>query len=153
MFRARLGLGATLPTVRLNADVSDERGSMRLRPRVLICLLLLTPGCAGRSDRDALPVTAAEPAPIAERFAGYYEAGWEREVFRPCGVQEDWWSWSTGKIIQEDPRGWGRVFVVLEGTVSPPGSYGHLGRYPRQIVITEVIEVRPAESAACPESI
>jgi hypothetical protein len=121
---------------------------------VLVCLVLVASGCASRAGAGPVAsATEAKPGSPTERLSGFYEAGWEKEVFRPCGTQEEWWSWSTTQILKEDPRGWGRAFVVLEGEVSPPGSYGHLGQYPREIVITRVIEVRPAPGAECPLSL
>ncbi|MBA3968719.1 MAG: hypothetical protein H0X52_01300 [Gemmatimonadetes bacterium] len=121
---------------------------------VLVCLVLVASGCAsGAGAGPVASVAEAKQGSPTERFSGFYEVGWEKEAFRPCGTQEEWWSWSTGKIIEEDPRGWGRAFVVLEGEVSPPGSYGHLGQYRREIVITRVIEVRAAPGAECPLSL
>lgn len=122
--------------------------------RLLVCLALLGSGCASHVGAEQVaPVASPDPAVAPERFSGFYEAGWEKQVFRPCGLQEEWWSWSTDQIIEEDQRGWGQVFVVLEGQVSPPGSFGHLGQYPRQIVITQVIQVRAAAGAACPQAV
>jgi hypothetical protein len=121
--------------------------------RLLIVLtsMLLGSGCAPRSE-PGQPLSEPTPAtePVVRQFVGIYEAGWELEVFRPCGIAEEWWSWSTMRIITDDPRGWGRRLVVVEGGVSVLGRYGHLGRYPRQIVITRLIEVLGDADAACP---
>lgn len=112
-------------------------------------------GCSSRSDAETLPLptTQSEAAEVPVQWVGFYEAAWEREVFLPCGVDEEWWSWSTVRIIRNDPRGWGRAFVVIEGRVSARGRFGHLGRFPRQIVITRALEIRPAEEGVCPTTI
>jgi hypothetical protein len=121
---------------------------------IVMSALLVLAACGGRQtappEPSPEPATARESDARVERFVGFYEVGWEREVFRPCGVDEEWWSWNTERVIRDDWRGWGRAFVELEGTVSGRGAFGHLGRYPRQIVVTRLIEVRPAEGAACP---
>jgi len=112
--------------------------------RILPALLLLVTACAhGRPSEDT----------PAQRFVGYYEAEWERQVFRPCDTPESWWAWNTGLIEREPAGAPGRFFVVLEGQVSPPGRYGHMGRYPRQILITKVLEVRPAERTSCTSTV
>ena len=107
-------------------------------------LLLLLAGCAHGAQVDDPP---------AQRFEGYYEAEWERQVFRPCGIRETWWAWNTALIAREPEGAPGRFFVVLEGRVSPTGRYGHLGQYPRQILITKVLEVRPAEGSRCSSTV
>jgi|GEM_PF-2562464 len=126
---------------------------MIISPRhiAILSAVVLAHGCAPRAHPE--PTTAepyAEPEREAERFTGIYEAGWELETFRPCGTAEEWWTWSTARIVHDDPRGWGRRLVVVEGEVSAPGRYGHLGRYTRQIVITRVIEVLGDADARCP---
>jgi hypothetical protein len=70
-------------------------------------------------------------------FAGVYELGFERQTFRPCGLRETWW---VGIAPAELQREYGtRAFVRVRGTVGERGGYGHLARYPRQIIINEVV--------------
>lgn len=108
--------------------------------RLVAVLIVLLAACA-HSPRGEASST--------QRFAGYYEAEWERQVFHPCNSPELWWAWNTAPIVQESEGRFGRYFVVLEGEVSPVGRYGHLGRYPRQILVTKVLEVRPEEGGGC----
>ncbi len=37
---------------------------------------------------------------------------------------------------------WGRAHLVVEGRLSAPGSYGHLGAYSRELRVTRVIEAQ-----------
>jgi hypothetical protein len=37
---------------------------------------------------------------------------------------------------------WGEAHVVVEGELSAPGQYGHLGAYERELRVTRVIESR-----------
>ena len=36
------------------------------------------------------------------------------------------------------------VYLVVRGSLTPEGSYGHLGSYRRELLVTEVLEVREA---------
>lgn len=79
-------------------------------------------------------------------IAGVYELGFERQTFRACGAGETWWVGTAPASLQ---RGLGtRAYVRVKGTVGPRGAFGHLGKYPRQIVIREVVSVTPG--AECP---
>jgi hypothetical protein len=117
------------------AMVDAARQRFKLAPEQIVYL-------AEKPERDASRIHGISTREQVERALA-------EQVFRPCGSREEWWSWSGQSIIEADPRGWGRVFVVVEGQVSPRGSYGHLGRYPRQIIITSVLEVRSADRTAC----
>lgn len=92
-------------------------------------------------------------------FAGRYESGFETSAFHPCGSEEQWW-------VTADSAAWARLhepparvdsvgyleavaFVRLRGRRSPPGEYGHVGAYDRELTVTEVLEVRPPEEAEC----
>ncbi len=37
---------------------------------------------------------------------------------------------------------WGQAHIVVEGELSAPGQYGHLGAYTRELRVTRVIESR-----------
>lgn len=117
------------------------------RVSVFAAAALLTVGCArqARSDTGQALSPIADPAlataPEPREWRGHYRAGWESAVFEPCGVGETWWAWSGEKVLRHDTNGWGQAFVVVRGRVSEPGAYGHLDRYRRQIVITEVVRV------------
>jgi hypothetical protein len=96
-----------------------------------LAILIILASCAPRT-------AVARDAPAPEReFEGVYELAFERHTFRPCGSRETWW---VGIAPAELQRGLGtRAFVRVRGTVGRRGGYGHLARYPRQIIITEVV--------------
>lgn len=127
-------------------------------------------GTAGPSVVAA--VTAAVPAGVlaavlatgcgspADIHAGRYESGFETSAFYPCGSDEQWW-------VTADSAAWARLhspparvqsaghleavaFVRLRGRASPPGEYGHVGAYDREIRVDEVIEVTAPEEGKCP---
>jgi hypothetical protein len=78
-----------------------------------------------------------------EEYRGVFHVGDERNAFEPCGKNESWW------IDFSDPAretlrankitGWGRWPMRVRGTLSPPGHYGHLGMYPQQLHLEQVI--------------
>jgi hypothetical protein len=107
-----------------------------MRAAFLILLAVFTPALAA----------ARTPAPDAPReIAGVYELGFERQTFRPCGSGETWWVSTAPATLH---RGLGtRAFVRVRATVGPRGAFGHLGKYPRQIAIREVISATGGE---CP---
>lgn len=80
-------------------------------------------------------------------YAGLYAQGFEVDSFRPCGSPEKWWV-VQGEELRERYRQvatqpYEEVYVVVRGRVGPPGRYGHLGGYSRQLSMTEVVQVRP----------
>ena len=89
-------------------------------------------------------------------FSGYYSKGFERSDFRPIGSKEVWW-------ITQDPamKGLqlplpvaGCVYLVVRGTLTSRGSYGHLGVYHRELAAQVVMEARtpsPEEVAGLSE--
>jgi hypothetical protein len=113
-----------------------------------------TPSRAGVSPRVAQPDTVRE-------YRGTYETGFEVSWFHPCGAErgdDRWWVTlgddalrqrdSLAKLLPNQPRA---VFVRWRGTVSPkmPAGTGHMGRGSRYMLVTEILELRPAEEAGC----
>ena len=81
--------------------------------------------------------SAADARSAGPELAGVYELGFERQTFRPCGSAEAWWVGTAPASLQ---RGLGtRAYVRVKGTVGPRGAFGHMGRYPDQLQITEVV--------------
>ncbi|HYW06642.1 MAG TPA: hypothetical protein VE913_06790 [Longimicrobium sp.] len=100
-----------------------------------------------------LALAACSPADIVKQrlgevsYTGVYELGVEREAFRPCGARRAWW---VGGSPAELRKGLGqRSYVEVRGVLSPEGEYGHMGRYPRQIIITRVSKLSDAAEAGC----
>lgn len=104
---------------------------------------------AAPEEREPRAQAQPQPEPEPQQYAGYYTAAWEKQAFQPCGQREEWWTWNTHHITRTPAGAPGRYFVVLKGEVSARGQYGHLGMYPRQILVTEVLEVRPATGDEC----
>ena len=72
-----------------------------------------------------------------------YDIGDERIAFKACGANESWWIDFSG-AARESLRankitGWGQWPMRVRGTLSTPGHYGHLGMYPRQLHVDQVI--------------
>jgi len=115
-------------------------------------LLMLLVGCS--PDEPALvpagpPASASTPEP--RLFKGYYVAGFERSEFRPASDLEQRW-WLSGGIencpfldFNQERYGplWRQTYLELQGILSPPGQYGHLGAYERELTIVKTISCRP----------
>jgi hypothetical protein len=72
--------------------------------------------------------------------------GWEFSDFTPVGTTETWWlSGNLQRIYPYEegyhPRGV-HLFITVEGKLSSPGHYGHLGRFPRELRVTHVTSIR-----------
>lgn len=134
------------PSVRSPCPSSPARARDRALAVLLAALVagLLAAGCGSRADLHA----------------GRYESGFETSAFYPCGSDEQWW-------VTADSAAWARLhapparidsagyleavaFVRLRGRVSPPGEYGHVGAYDRELRVSEVLEVRAPEEGECP---
>jgi hypothetical protein len=92
-----------------------------------------------------------EEKPIAwgpvRTYSGSYWAGWESSDFTPSGRTETWWL--SGNLAAIDRRRQGHhpelrnpLFITVEGQLSSPGHYGHLGQFPRELRVTRVISVK-----------
>jgi hypothetical protein len=68
----------------------------------------------------------------------------EMFVFSPCGSHEDYWvngeQDQVRKIVSAaiGIRGYEQAYVAGEATLSMPGRWGHLGKYPREIYFHSV---------------
>ena len=140
----------------------------------LLAVLLVTGGLAaaapadrpfgGRFDLRAVVVLPAAPADTVREYRGTYETGFEISWFHPCGAErgdDSWWVTlgndalrqrdSLAKQLSGQPR---TVFVRWRGTVSPkmPAGAGPMGRGSRYMLVTEILELKPAESAGCAQA-
>jgi hypothetical protein len=120
---------------------------------------------AAASDRPAGGIRAGLPlaarADTVREYRGTYATGFEISWFRPCDAERGddmWWVTLTNDALRQrdslakqltgQPHS---VFVRWRGTISPkmPAGTGHMGRGSRYMLVTEVLELRPAEEAGC----
>ena len=85
--------------------------------------------------------------------AGLLTFGFEASSFLPCGHQEAWWVMGREDLTQryaalELPPG-RSAYARLRGERSDRGHYGHLDAYRYELEVTEVVELRPAQTADC----
>ncbi len=74
---------------------------------------------------------------------GYYWREMEQIAFVPLCKNVKWWiSWDLKSDREFGKKGvWDKypVYMVIEGSVSEKGKWGHLGGYPRMITINKLI--------------
>ncbi|HEU4721310.1 MAG TPA: hypothetical protein VFS59_08105 [Gemmatimonadaceae bacterium] len=129
--------------------------------------LLATAGllAAAPADRPAGGIRGGLPpaarADTLREYRGTYATGFEISWFRPCDAERGddmWWVTLTNDALRQrdslakrltgQPHS---VFVRWRGTISPkmPAGAGHMGRGSRYMLVTEILELRPAEEAGC----
>jgi hypothetical protein len=132
----------------------------------------LASGAAGCSR--AAPARAAAAAADRATFRGVYEVGADRSAFLPCGSTEQWYVSQLGAPARDlrrltstkdlQPPGGGmfppelapsirRAYAEVQGdtvAVNP----GRLAiAYERELRVTRVLIVRPAQGGVCPRGI
>ena len=99
----------------------------------------------------AFAFTGCASAPAGPgRFTGVWQWGFETSSFTTTLGEGPYWLFAEGDMHQaltaplREAGGspWGRVAIVVEGDLSPPGHYGQLGAYRRQLRVTRGIEAR-----------
>jgi hypothetical protein len=132
--------------------------------RLLLSLVLAGTVATTRSD-GSTPMTrdttraALVRADTIREYRGMYETGFEVSWFHPCNAEagdDTWWVTLTDRaLLQRDslakkltgqPRS---VFVRWRGSTSMKMPAGHMGRGTRYMLVSEVLELRPAEEAGC----
>ena len=96
----------------------------------------------------ALSACASTPAP--QRYSGVWDWHFETSSFTTDDGQGPWWLHAEGEAWERinapfaasGAGPWGRARLVVEGELSGPGRYGHLGAYQREFRVTRVIEAR-----------
>jgi hypothetical protein len=118
--------------------------SLRALRTSLASLALIVLGACDRST-----------APIDGDFRGIYFVGWEASVFRGCFARESWWmSGELGPIFdalpaESQPPWEAAAYVHVRGTRSKRGSYGHLGTYPYELAVREVLDASADTAGEC----
>ncbi len=99
----------------------------------------------------ALLLAACTTPTGPQRFTGVYALAFEMQAFTADGRGESWWATLEPKAQAElnaalpagqGPRFGSRIRAEVEGTLSEPGHYGHLGAYPRHLTITRVLSAK-----------
>jgi hypothetical protein len=100
-------------------------------------------------------------ADTVREYRGTYASGFEVSWFRPCEAErgdDTWWVTLTNDALrQRDSLAKqitgkpGSVFVRWRGTISPrmPAGAGHMGRGSRYMLVTEILEMKPADQVGC----
>ena len=135
---------------------------------VLCCGALLTSDAAGCSRAAA---TGAAAAAGRETFRGVYEAGPDRSAFLPCGSGEQWYvstqssqarelrrltstqdlqSPGGGLLPPERAKDIKRAYAEIEGDTVAVSPGGPTLAFQRELRLTRVLVVRPAQGGACP---
>lgn len=97
----------------------------------------------------ALAACVTAPAGHPQRFSGTLYWSFETSAFRTDDGQGPYWLSSETvwpqvvAPLQASGHGpYGRVHLIIEGDLSPPGHYGQLGSYSNELKVTRVIESR-----------
>jgi len=80
-----------------------------------------------------------------ELYQGLYIQGFEKTSFRMCGSDESWWVIPDNELANAyqslGVAPYTEVYVELKGERSNKGSYGHLGAYPYQLTVRELVKI------------
>lgn len=135
---------------------------------ILNCAALLASGAAGcsRATPAAAPATADRAT-----FRGVYEGGSGLSAFLPCGIAERWyvsphsapsrelWRLTNTKDLQQPGGGMfpperlpsiRRAYAEVQGYTIAVNSGRLATAYERELRVTRVLIVRPAQGGLCP---
>lgn len=83
------------------------------------------------------------------RYVGVYSEGLETMTFRADERDEEWsvkgafYALQAAAPPRADPTDGFSVCATVVGRLSPPGRYGHLGLFRRELEVVNVVEARP----------
>ena len=98
----------------------------------------------GRAHPDERAAIFADFGYVPVATTGVWRLGFETMAFRPDDSDEHgWWmrpfgevSWTDLGLVPPDRKNGAHNFRVhIEGYVSPVGQYGHMGGFPREVVV------------------
>jgi hypothetical protein len=97
-----------------------------------------------------LAVAACATPQSAQRYSGAWEWHFETSAFTTDAGEGPYWLVAEGAAwdqinapIRNSGGGpYGSVHLVVEGVLSEPGRYGHLGAYAHELRVTRVLETR-----------
>lgn len=95
-------------------------------------------------------LAACASAPAGpRRFSGSWAFHFETSAFRTDAGEGPYWLAGDGDVwpqltapFTQAGSPWGELYIVVEGELSAPGQYGHLGAYKHELRVTRVIESR-----------
>lgn len=97
----------------------------------------------------ALAACASGASAGTQRFSGVWDWHFETSAFVADDGEGPYWlsadraTWAQMTAPFEGRTSpWGRAHIVVEGELSAPGAYGHLGAYERELRVTRVLETR-----------
>lgn len=92
---------------------------------------------------------AMERPPRPRRFSGTWDFHFETSAFVTEAGEGPYWLAADGETwgaltapFTEVGSPWGELEIEVEGLLSPPGQYGHLAAYERELRVTRVISSR-----------
>ena len=128
----------------------------------ITCAVLAAALAPGYRPTSHEPARVAIAADSVREYRGVYESAFEASWFHPCDAPSGddlWWvTLSDAALRQRDSlaarvpaaeRVGKAVFVRWRATVSDRMQAGHMGRGSRYMLVTEVLEVRPASGVGC----
>jgi hypothetical protein len=134
---------------------------MRLILNVVVASAIVAAGTAGETSGANAARGARAPADTVREYRGLYETGFEVSWFHPCDAprgDDTWWVTLTDSALRQRDslasalpggRASGPVFVRWRGTTSMKMPAGHGGRGTRYMLVSEVLQLRPASDAGC----
>ena len=97
------------------------------------------------------------PPETAVDLTGHMVIGFEIASFVPCGLEtsgEEYWLSADPGVELYDAyhaavgEDYTPAYIHVTGRLSPPGEYGHLGAYTRELTVSEIIEINA--TGVCP---
>ena len=127
-----------------------------------LCLCVAVASVAGYAVyRRSLP-----PPETAVELTGHMVIGFEIASFVPCApldAPDEPPGYGQGYWLSADPgvelyaayhaavgEDYLPAYVHVTGRLSPPGQYGHLGAYTRELTVTEILEINATGVCAAP---
>jgi hypothetical protein len=124
---------------------------VKLEWRSFALWILLVIGISGILVYAGIKLFSADPLGLTF-YRGTYTTGFELSIFIPCGTDDEMWAEGNLQKIYDfispiPPEGFvlgdtTEVYVEIKAKVSPPGSYGALGVFRRQIDMFEITKIQ-----------
>jgi hypothetical protein len=81
----------------------------------------------------------------SETYSGYYAYGFEESLFVQIGNGERWWLTKLPPCAETAKASPGRtpiLYIEARGSLSTKGTFGHLGKYERELTPNEFLVCR-----------